>query len=223
MSHSRFSYLLFGLLALASGYAYAVEIPFDEDGWQVLSYRNIPVNQVRFADDGMEISVNGSAGAIIHPLPEPAIFNKLTVLAKIDGEIDLGGKPQGSKGADDFRLRVGLVYSGTRTLNFFQRMVAAKWIRTLYDLAPKGATGISRVEFFNSWQDSSLANQVRDHPHTDLWREHFVLHADPEGRIDQSIMIPSDKDILAVWISVDGDDTGSTYRVWISSLTLGRV
>ncbi len=200
----------------------ALDIPLEPDGWQVLAYRNIPNNQVRFLKEGMEVQVDGSAGAIIFPLSAPDRFNKLHVRAKIQGTINLDGHIQGERGSDDFRLRIGLVYAGQKTLNFLQWSIAPRWIRKLYALAPKD-TGISRVEFYNTWQHPSLKGQQRFHPTTSLWREHFLLMTDPEGGIDQSLVVPTDADVIAVWISIDGDDTDSSYQVTIQSLVLDLV
>ena len=190
-----------------------------EEQWQVLGYGRIPVNEVAYSDNGMDVTVDGSASAIVFPLDTIGRFKALQIDAAIDGMVDLGGKSQGAKGADDFRLRIGLVYAGDKTLNFLQRSIAPKWIKTLYALAPEGA-GISRVEFYNTWQDAALEGLERPHPTTDIWREHFVLETDANGRIQQSVAIPVDADVVAIWISTDGDDTDSSFRVRINSLVL---
>ena len=220
MRRLPFANLLCGILALLSLPVHALQIPLEAGPWQILGYRGIPVNEVHFSEDGMEISVNGSAGAIVYPLKAADRFGSLQVDAVIRGRVDLGDRAQGGKGGDDFRLRVGLVYAGDKTLNFFQRTVAPKWIRTLYALAPKGS-GISRVEFYNTWLDPALDGRERAHPTTDIWREHFVLEIDSAGRVNQTLAIPTDADIVAVWISSDGDDTGSSFSVRIHSLSLG--
>ncbi len=211
--------LLAFLAILCPASARSFEAPLTEGHWEVLAYRNIPANRVSFAAGSMEIAVDGSAGAIILPLRAPGRFSRLRVEATIDGEVNLDGVAQGEKGGDDFRLRVGLVYAGKKTLNFFQRTVAPAWIRRLHSLAPEGA-GISRVEFFNTWQDDGLAGNIRDHPASEIWRENFVLDADVDGRVNQALDIPVDADVVAIWISSDGDDTGSSFRVTIESLAL---
>ncbi len=219
MRRLPFANLCCSVFTLVSLPVHALQIPLEPGPWQILGYRGIPVNEVDFSGDDMEIGVNGSAGAIVYPLKVVGRYGRLHVDAVIHGRVDLGSNVQGGKGGDDFRLRVGLVYAGDKTLNFFQRTVAPKWIRTLYALAPKGS-GISRVEFYNTWQDPVLEGRVRPHPTTDIWREHFVLETDSAGRVNQTLAIPTDADIVAVWISSDGDDTGSSYNVRIHSLSL---
>ncbi len=207
------------LLALVAWPLFALDIPLESDQWKVLGYRNIPVNEVMSSKAGMEIRIDGSASAIVYPIPEPGRFTTLHVKATIDGQVNLGDLLQGSKEGDDFRLRVGLVYAGDKTLNFIQRSLAPQWIRTLYDLAPEGA-GISRVEFYNTWQSPQLAGQKRPHPTTKLWRENFVLSTSPRGAVNQVLRIPTDSEVVAIWLSADGDNTGSSFRVILHSLSL---
>ena len=219
MRRLSFVNLVCGAWALVSLPVHALQIPLKADDWQILGYRGIPVNEVDFTTDGMEILVEGSAGAIVYPMQTPGKYNKLHVDAAIQGRISLDSNVQGGQGGDDFRLRVGLVYAGDKTLNLFQRTMAPKWLRTLYDLAPEGA-GISRVEFYNTWQDPALEGLERLHPTTDIWREHFVLQTDAAGRVNQTLAVPNDAEVVAVWISTDGDDTGSSFRVRIRALVL---
>lgn len=207
------------LLACLALPAWSLDIPLSADRWEVLGYSRIPVNEVTFADGAMIVSVADSASAIVHPLVPGARFRTLHVRATIQGEINLDGRRQGEKGADDFRLRVGLVYAGEKTLNFLQRSIAPNWVKTLYALAPEGA-GISRVEFYNTWQDPQLEGRERPHPATDIWREHFILETGEDGVVDQSVTVPTDTEVVAIWISTDGDDTGSVFSVRIESLTL---
>jgi hypothetical protein len=213
------TFILITLSACALQTAVALEIPLEEDRWQVLEFRQIPAHGIAFDQGVMQIQVSGSAGVIMLPLERPGRFSRLHVKARIDGRVDLDGVPQGAEGGDDFRLRVGLVYAGEKTLNFIQRSIAPEWIRRLYALAPEGS-GISRVEFFNTWQDPVLEGERREHPTSESWREHFVLPTSETGGIATGVEIPTDADIVAVWISTDGDDTGSSFRVSIERLAL---
>ena len=132
------------------------------------------------------------------------------------------GVAQGSKEADDFRLRVGLVYQGDKRMNMMQRMIAPKWLKTMFDLAPEDQ-GISRVEFFGTWTDSTLAGSDLTHFATDLWQQHFVLEVSANGEINQQVLVPSDAPVVALWLSSDGDNTGSQFSVQIEEITLHPV
>lgn len=214
------SYCLSG----ASQASSPLSIPLDRaDGWQILEYSNIPPHDIDFTPDGMTIIVRQSASPVIFPI-KPRTVSTFKVSAEITGELNLKPIPQGDKGNDDFLLRVGLVYEGEQTLNFIQRRFAAKWIRTLFDLAPKG-TGVERIQFFNAYSDPSLADTARVHPLSDLIYEHFVTYV-PKAvgselrKVQIEVRPKTDRRVLALWLSSDGDDTKSSFRVKIREIEL---
>ncbi len=201
-----------------------VPIPLDRaDGWQVLEYSGIPSHEIDFTPDGMTIAVRQSASPVIFPI-KPQIITTLKVSAEISGELQLKPFRQGDKGNDDFLFRVGLVYEGEHTLNFIQRSFAANWIRVLFDLAPKG-TGVERIQFYNAYSDPLLTDTVRVHPLSKLMSEHFITYV-PEAignefrTIQFEVQPETDRRVLALWISSDGDDTKSSFRVKIREIKL---
>ncbi|MGF1642799.1 MAG: hypothetical protein ACFCUJ_04090 [Thiotrichales bacterium] len=193
-----------------------VEIPLDAASWRILAYSNRPANELRFGD-GMTINVSGSASPVVYALPSPLRVGTVHLRATIDGDVALDGRVQGGPGADDFLLRLGLVYEGEQRLGFVQRRLAAPWVRELHALAPPD-TGISRVEFLNIHSDPRIAGLQRDHPLASILKERFILERPADGRIDVSFPVPTDARVLAVWLSADGDDTGSAF-----SVTLHRI
>jgi len=206
--------LLFSVNARSS-----LDLSFNEEDFEVLSYSSIKPNHYTFTDQALKISVDGSASPLIYPINAPKKFQKLRFTAKKTGALNLKSSRQGSEDNDDFSLKIGLVFDGDKTLNFFQRAVAASWITTLHDLAPQG-TGISKIHFYSIYQDESLANTSRQHPLSDLLYEEYVGKPDDSGNIEVAVDIEEDKKVLAVWISADGDDTQSKYQVELSSLSL---
>lgn len=201
-----------------------LSIPLDRaEGWQILEYSSIPPHDIDFSADGMTLIVRQSASPVIFPI-KPRTVSTLKVSAEITGKLNLKPRPQGDEGNDDFLLRVGLVYEGGQTLNFLQRSFAAKWIKTLFDLAPEG-TGVERIQFFNAYSDPSLADTARVHPLSDLMSEHFVTYvpqaADGEIRkVQFEIQTKTDRRVLALWLSSDGDDTQSSFRVMFLEIEL---
>ncbi len=179
--------------------------------WQLLSYSRIPANEVDFSDDEMVISVNSSASPVIYPLKTPALLTQISVELSVEGVLNKTEKLQGGKGADDFLFRLGVVYEGDQTLGFFQRTLAADWVKKLFSLAPKG-TGVSHIAFHNLYSDSRLMDQSRVHPASHLLTEDFVA---PSGKYPLTFTITPEpqKKVLALWISSDGDDTQSRYKV----------
>jgi len=198
------------------------KIRLQKEKWELLKYSSLPANVVSFLDSKMIIGVNSSSSPSIYPLKNVSKYSKFKIKAKIIGSLSLDPIIQGNvgkKGSDDFRLRVGLVYQGETTLNFFQRKIAAHWILKLYSLAPKG-TGVSRIEFFSTFLNHELKGKKRNHPLSDILKETFVLEVSKAGYIDQVVEIPTDNNILAVWISSNGDGSKSSFKLQIESLEL---
>jgi len=210
------------LLSWLPGQIQAGEIDLSVEQWQLLEYHGIPGHALSQAGDRLHIAVKRSASPVVQAFSTPLQATRLHIRAYIDGSVDLAGLPngvvQGNQSFDDFRLRVGIIYEGNTTLDPFQLSIAPAWVRYLYRIVPEG-TGIDHVEFLNSWTDHRLAGQQRQHPATPLWRERFLLETDPSGKINQTVMLEHDAQILGVWISSDGDDTGSCFNVYIEELT----
>lgn len=198
----------------------ALIIPLDKsDSWQILKFSNLPPHQIKFNEKGLLVNVVKSSSPLIHPLPQRMEVKALKVSGEIIGRLDLKGKTQGEKGADDFELRIGLVLQGNKNLNWAQRLVAADWIKKLHSLAPSQA-GIEEILFLNAVQDKSLVSFERRHPLSDLLKEHYVWFVEKEGRFVFQHKFPHAQKTLALWLSIDGDDTRSEYQVLIDHIEL---
>lgn len=197
-----------------------VEIPLEQpSGWQKLTYNGIRSNQVSYSDSGLLIEVDQSASPLIYPFPETIRPAEISLSLQIRGGIDLDGRQQGDKGSDDFVFRLGLVHEGEKTLNFMQRAIAAGWIKKLFSMAPEG-TGIDTIQFYNVYSDARLAGQSRVHPLSDLMVEHFIAARPQTGSLELTFEPDTDSPVLALWISIDGDDTKSSYEVLIERLQI---
>ena len=200
--------------------ASTLSIPLSlETGWEVLRYSRIKQNRVRFDNEGLTIEVDNSAGPVIYPLDEASRIQAVSFSLEISGDINLGNMIQGDKGADDFVFRLGLVYEGDQTLNFLQRRFSAPWVQRLFHLAPKG-TGVDLIEFYNVYSDSRLAGKSRSHPLSDLLHESFIFAQPRDGKLTRRLDLNKSTRVLALWISVDGDDTGSRFTTRITDLKL---
>ena len=215
--------IMAGFLAHASAVAESAihDIPLQSsEGWELHTFSSVQANQVSFSNLGMLFDVNASASPIIYPLPEGKSINEVSLRAEIYGYLNLDGKSQGEKNADDFVLRLGLVHAGEKQLNFLQRSIAPGWINRLYELAPDD-TGISHIEFYNVYSDRSLSGKSRIHPLSDLMLENFITPRPTDSnRVVMQFKPESDKPVLALWISIDGDDTKSNYQVLLKELRL---
>jgi hypothetical protein len=211
-------------LAGASPHAQEAErvlVPVHEQGrWQPLQYRGIAPHRIRFTPAGLEVGVEGSAMPLVYPLPVPARVTSVKVRGRVvEGSLRMAPGRQGEKEADDYVFRLGIVEPGTRTLNFLQRQVAPAWIRKLFDLAPQGG-GISRIHFYNVGAEPAHLGRERQHPLSDLIVEKVVTLPRADGRFDFTHVLERPLEAVALWLSADGDDTQSHYRLLVEAIEL---
>lgn len=210
-----------GLAATLTVALGTMNVPVDSlQGWSEMAFRNIPQNQVSVSDEGLHIRVQESASPLVYRFDVPVAIRSITVTARWSGELVLPDEAvQGSEDADDFILKVGLVEEGDKTLNWFQRRIAADWILRLHDLAPDG-TGIAGINFYSTTQQEELVGTSRIHPLSDLMNEEHVTWIDGAGsfRITKDFATPMRT--LGLWLSADGDNTGSSFDLHIDSIEI---
>ena len=195
-------------------------LPLDHtNGWQFLNYRRIPPNTFRAAAASLEIGVTNSAAPAVFPLPRPLSVTELRASGKITGTLKMPPGRQGEKGFDDYAVRVGLVETGSRTLNWRERLAAADWVKKLFALAPRGR-GISRIHFFNVGTSPKQVGQTRTHPLSDLMEETVLTVTDANGDFTFTNRFVRPLNVLAVWIACDGDDTKSSFAVTLTKVEL---
>jgi len=212
---------LVGVLMMLGSAAAATEIPVsDLQRWTALSYRSIPANSASVEDGNLHISVNESASPLVYKLDEPLAVISLVVKARWSGKLNIPqGAVQGEAGADDFILKLGIVEAGDRTLNWLQRRIAANWIQQLFKLAPKG-TGVERINFLSTTQQQKLLGSRRTHPLNDLLYETRVTFLESPGEFEMVYQFEGPVVVLGLWISSDGDDTGSSFDLTVERITL---
>jgi len=208
-------------LTILTAPSLAYEVPVaDLTAWKVLSYRYIAANRVAVNSGTLHIAVDKSASPLIYKLEEPLKVVAVTLDANWAGGLQIPPNAiQGEDGADDFVLKLGIVESGDRTLNWLQRRIAADWVRQLFKLAPAD-TGIKRINFLSTTQQQGLVGSARGHPLSELLYETRVTHLPSVGEFSMSYRFPEPVDVLGLWISADGDDTLSTFDLQIRRITL---
>ena len=210
---------LFLLFAVAD--VSALDVPVaDLQEWTTLTFNRITPNTVSVEDGSMHIAVRGSASPLVYKLDVPSQVTAITVRGHWSGELQIpAATVQGEENADDFVLKLGVVESGDKTLNWFQRKVAADWIKQLFRLAPKG-TGVDRINFLSTTQQEALLGSERVHPLSDLLYETRVSWLEAPGEFVLSHEFAEPAAVLGLWISSDGDNTGSSFDLRIDSIVL---
>lgn len=195
----------------------ALVVPLDEGAWSLLSYKNLPAHQISHSD-GIAVTVDASAGPLVHKFATPLRIERISVSATFEGQIKTTDK-LGAPGADDFPLRIGFIVAGKKRLSFMQRIAAPDWVKKLYALAPQGQ-GIDKIEFLNFTPQTHEASfSTRTHPKSELIEERVVGRF-VDGKLQQDIAVASDRKVLGLWLSVDGDDTKSRFVTVIKNLVV---
>lgn len=201
--------------------AAAIDVPVtDLTSWKTLAFNNIPPNQVSVDNGALHIAVRSSASPLIFGLDKPTHLTGVTVVASWSGELRIPeGATEGDKNADDFVLKLGIVEAGDQTLNWFQQRIAADWVKQLYSLAPRG-TGVRRINFLSTTQQPKLLGTQRTHPLNDLLYETRIVLLEGPGAFEMAYRFDAPVEALGLWISSDGDDTGSSFDLEITGITL---
>ena len=100
-----------------------------------------------------------------------------------------------------------------------QKMFSADWIKRLHELAPEGS-GIDGIYFLNAVQASTRLGQQRQHPLSDLMFENNVWLLDRPDDFAIAHTLDRPRKVIAIWLSIDGDDSRSNYSTLIKSLHL---
>ena len=194
-------------------------IPTDKmDGWQTEKFSGIPSNEVSASTRGLLIHVKKSASPLIFPLKSTEKISGFKISGEFHGLPKFSDlSKQGQKGWDDYPLRIGLIVPGEKQLSGVKKLFATQWVKHLYAQVPSGM-GLDHIHFFNISQNPSQVGKLREHPASNLVREEFIASVDKVGAFAYEFTLKQPLETVAVWISIDGDDTNSSYDVVISKL-----
>lgn len=207
--------MIFVLAVISLGICRAEPIALKEQNWVSLSYSKIKANKVTFKESEMLIEVQKSAGPLVHKLEKPVRVSGFSIKGKLAGTKIAETAPFD----EDSILRVGLVATGAKTLNWTKRMFAADWVKKLFSLAPRG-TGLDKIYFFNVTDRRGLLNKSRSHPQSDLIEEQVVHVVEKTGAFQFQWTLQPAVETAAIWLSSDGDDTKSEFTLSVSEINL---
>lgn len=187
--------------------------------FEVLAFRHIPLTTATTTRSGLRFVVDKSAGIVVYRLPKPMRLARVRAEGRVDGVLNVTAAVQGAKGADDHAFKLGLVESGDRRPTMMERWFAPPWLKRLFALAPERG-GIGGIWFLNVGVSTAQIGRNRTHPANDLLHERFVSAPDSGGRFAIDEAVTGRAPILALWLTADGDDTGSRYTVVVHQIDL---
>ncbi len=184
------------------------------------TYKKLPKNEVIFDKKlGLEVKVNKSASPLFFGFDHTYKITGFKVSGEFKGLPQFSNSSeQGTKGQDDYPLRIGLLVTGDKKLSGIKKVFAADWLVRLYEQLPNGF-GLDHVHFFNLTQSKDQVGKTRIHPSSDLIVEEFFDFVGGKGGpFNYSFDLKSPLNSHGIWLSIDGDDTGSSFAVIISKL-----
>lgn len=189
--------------------------------WIDLSFRSIPKNTVAFKKDGLHIQVDKSASPLIYKLKDPLPVSHFKVVGQRHGDsLRFPAQArQGKKGYDDFVIRLGLVVKGERTLSWLEQKLAPAWVKTLFSLAPEGV-GVKGLQFYSMGSQKEIEGSMLTLDKRNLVTDTVVGTIESNGQFVLEKTLPEPQEILALWISTDGDDTQARFDLEVSSIGL---
>lgn len=195
----------------------AFAIPLSSTDWVELKYKNIKPNQVTFEDSQIKIQVNQSASPLIHRLKVPMKINGFDLKVSIKGQIL---NSRGDVFGEDSFFRLGFVATGKKTLNWWQKKMAANWVLQLFSMAPAGV-GLDKIYFYNLSSFGEQLGKSRIHPQSDLMHEEVIaITSENKELLEVNHLLQKPLEIVALWLSSDGDDSKSQFKVSIQKIAL---
>ena len=194
-----------------------VQIPTgDLKNWIALEYKKIPGNKVSVTGNGLNITVQKSASPLIFKIEQPVLVTGFSAKVIVHGNLE----PSKTDFPEDSVFRLGLVLSGTKTLNGMQKLFAADWIKKLFSLAPPGQ-GIDHIDFYMLGRPQDSVGSSRVHPKSDLLTEKIIDITDSKkSEYIFSQNFAKSLKVVALWISSDGDETKSSYALTLKDFSL---
>jgi hypothetical protein len=188
--------------------------------WHLGEYSKIPPNKVMLENNQLKVEVSSSASPLFYAFDRSRLVKGFKISGNFLGFPKMKDyNLQGTKGFDDYPLRIGFVIKGDKKLNYVSRLIAPEWLKKMYQSLPEGK-GIDRIEFFNVTQNANELNISRTHPSSKLINETIFASTQKIGEFTYQYKVPSEFEVEAIWISIDGDDTKSKFSVVINEFGL---
>lgn len=192
-------------------------IPLQKEMWTEVKFSKLRANSVAFDEKGIHIDVNSSASPLVHKLKKSVKITGFEFQVKLEGTLNPSPSNQFE---EDSYFRLGLVTEGSNQLTGIKKLFAADWVKKLFALAPEGV-GLDKIYFYNVTSENQKMGNQRTHPKSELMNEEIIyLRKTQELVITVKKKFQDNPKVVALWVSVDGDDTKSTFKTSIEKIVL---
>jgi hypothetical protein len=195
----------------------------NQNNWKELSFSSTPPNRVRWNEGKLEIEINKSASPLIYKLTDQLPKEKKVTAFQLKARFIGNLPPARQNFPEDFPLRIGFVLKGNKRLAWWQRAAAANWVKELFKLAPAGV-GLDKIHFFSLTSDPTYIGKFRVHPQSELMFETVIgtvpLTPKEADLVTLQYRFETPLEVVALWFSMDGDQTQSNFQIKIDELVL---
>lgn len=193
-------------------------VPLDQQGiWKHIQFDKIASNKIEFSKS-LKIEVNKSSSFLVFPLTKKQVVESFEIQGSYSGGLNLPeGKEQGYGKADDFAFKFGFILPGKEQLSGVKKWLAPGWVKKVYAMAPKDQ-GLDHLELFAATQQKMMLGKKRIHPSSDFFHEEYAFELSKSGEFSFSKKLEKPVTALALWLSSDGDNSQSSFKIEIKSL-----
>jgi hypothetical protein len=186
--------------------------------WHELKFNGSTKSTVTADAVGLTVHVASSSSPIVLALEKPTLVESIEVAGQANALPKLpSDREEGSPGADDYALRVGLVYQGENSLSWWQLLFAPTWVKEMLKL--HSDQKFEKVLFLALSQQFDPGRH-RKHPKFMYVEEEVAQKVTGPGPFSFQTKLSETSPVFAVWIHADGDDTKSTFDTTIKSIKL---
>ncbi|TNF01355.1 MAG: hypothetical protein EP326_04525 [Deltaproteobacteria bacterium] len=193
-------------------------VPLDQGAqWKHIQFDKIPANNVSFSKS-LILKVDKSSSFLVFPLETEKEVESFEIKGKYSGGLNLPeGKEQGYGKADDFAFKFGFILPGEEKLTGVKKWLAPKWVKKVYEMAPKDQ-GLNHLELFAATTQDKMLGKKRIHPASDFFHEEYSFLLKDSGEFSFEKKINGSLRTLALWLSADGDNSKSSFSIEVTSL-----
>lgn len=183
--------------------------------FQHVTFKDIPTTHYENDGSSLAITVDKSSSFLLLPFSQPQTVRAVAFSWRGSGVVKVpDAKTEQTKQGDDGRLRIGLLLVGKPPMVPF---LAPTWIKTVRDImkVPSDRIVYLAVDTKNpppaKWTSPHSSDiEIQAIPSETLgdgwWRSHMTFN--------------KTLSVGGLWITADGDNTGSTFKTWLKDLVL---
>lgn len=208
-----FLFLIFHSLATSAAPAQNIDLSLQR--FQHVTFKNIPPTHFENEGSTLVLSVNKSSSFLLLPFQDPQTVRTVAFSWRGSGIVQVAdANIEQTKQGDDGRLRIGLLLVGKPPMIPF---LAPSWIKTVRDIMKVPS---DRIIYLAVETKNPPPTQWRSPHSSDIEIRAIPSTPTADGWWQSQITFEKSLSVAGLWITADGDNTGSTFKTWLKDLVL---